>query len=79
MTAWRRRSSIIDNPLTLDGEKPIADVSSMAEIVVQTMREHARLESGDVTISATSWETFWFAVFHLKEMIDDLHERYHRD
>ena len=62
-----------------DLEKSIADVSSMAEIVVQTMREHARLEAGDVTISAKSWETFWFAVFHLKEMIDDLHEQYHRD
>ena len=41
-----------------DLEKPITDVSSMAEIVVQMMREHGSLEAGDVTINQRSWETF---------------------
>jgi hypothetical protein len=48
-----------------DLEKPMEDVRNMAAIVAKVMEENGRLEAGDVTISAQSWETFSFAVYHL--------------
>ncbi len=60
-------------------EKPIHDVRSMAAIVAQVMEEHGGIEARTVTISARSWETFSFAVYHLQELINGLHEQYHRD
>jgi len=62
-----------------DLEKPIEDVRNMAAIVTQVMQQEAGLEAGDVTISAQSWETFSFAVYHLQELANNLHKQYHRD
>jgi hypothetical protein len=62
-----------------DLEKPITDVRNMAAIVAQVMEDHGGLEAGDVTISARSWETFSFAVYHLQELANGLHAQYFRD
>jgi hypothetical protein len=62
-----------------DLEKPIEDVHNMAAIVTRVMEREAGFEARDVTISAQSWETFSFAVYHLQELANNLHKRYHRD
>jgi hypothetical protein len=62
-----------------DLEKPITGVRNMAAVVVHVMEEHGGLDAGDVIIRERSWETFSFAVYHLKELIDGLHEQCHRD
>jgi NADPH-dependent curcumin reductase CurA len=62
-----------------DLEKPIEDVHNMAAIVARVMEHEAGFEAGDVTISRQSWETFSFAVYHLHELANNLHKRYHRD
>jgi hypothetical protein len=43
------------------------------------MQQEAGLEAGDVTISARSWETFSFGVYHLQELVNGLHTQYHLD
>jgi hypothetical protein len=58
-----------------DLEKPIEDVHNMAAIVARVM-EH---EAGFEAISPQSRETFSFAIYHLKELIDGLHTQYFRD
>jgi hypothetical protein len=59
-----------------DLEKPITDVRNMAAIVTHVMEDVGGGDAGDVTISAQSWETFSFAVYHLKELIDGLFAQY---
>jgi hypothetical protein len=58
-------------------EEPICDIRNMAAIVSQFMEQEGGIEAGDVVITARSWETFSFAVYHLQKMINDLHDQYH--
>jgi hypothetical protein len=62
-----------------DLEKPITDIRNMAAIVAQIMEREGGYKAGDVTIRAQSWETFSFAVYHLKELIDGLCAQYLAD
>jgi hypothetical protein len=54
-----------------DLEKPIEDVRAMAQVVAQLM---AHVESGQV-----AWGPCLFASYHLAELANTLHARYHDD
>jgi hypothetical protein len=54
-----------------DLEKPIEDVREMAQLLAQYA---AHVESGTVT-----WDPCLFAVYHLAELANTLHAKYHGD
>jgi hypothetical protein len=62
-----------------DLEKPIEDVRNEATIVGMVMQPYAIEEDGVVKLSGDTWATLLYAIGHLKELIDKLHQQYHRD
>jgi hypothetical protein len=52
-----------------DLEKPIEDVREMTQLLAQYA---AHVESGEVT-----WDPCLFAIYHLAELANTLHARYH--
>jgi hypothetical protein len=62
-----------------DLEKPLEDVRNEATIISMVMQPYAYGEDGVVKFSDDTWATLLYAIGHLKELIDKLHEQYHDD
>jgi hypothetical protein len=62
-----------------DLEKPLEDVRNQATIVGMVMQPYACEEDGVVKLSGDTWATLLYANWHLKELIDKLHQQYHDD
>ena len=60
-------------------ERPIEDVRNMAAIVGMAMQPYALEEDGVVKFNDDTWATLLYAIGHLRELIDKLHEQYHND
>jgi hypothetical protein len=62
-----------------DLEKPLEDVRNEAAIVSMVMQPYAYGKDGVVKFSDDTWATLLYGIGHLKELIDKLHQQYHRD
>ena len=62
-----------------DLERPIEDVRNMAAIVGMAMQPYALEEDGVVKFNGDTWARLLYAIGHLRELIDKLHEQYHDD
>jgi hypothetical protein len=60
-----------------DLEKPLEDVRNEATIITMAMPPYAFEKDGVVKFSADDWATLLYAIGHLKELIDKLHQQYH--
>ncbi len=60
-----------------DLEKPLEDVRNEATIIGMAMPPYAFEKDGVVKFTDDDWATLLYAIGHLKELIDKLHQQYH--
>ena len=62
-----------------DLEKPLEDVRNEATIISMVMQPYAYGKDRVVQFSDDTWATLLYGIGRLRELIEKLHQQYHRD